>query len=318
MKNKLLVILGPTSTGKTDLALEFAKKLGGEIISADSRQVYKYLNIGTGKLPGGDVELKKQEKFWEMDGINVNLYDVVEPKAEFNLFEYIEEVQNVLTKILKSERLPIIAGGTGLYIRSLLEGVSDFGTEENFDLRKQLEDLAAEEIAKKILSLNPAIHKKLNGSDIKNKRRLIRVFEKLNNPDNNSKKFDGIKGDFDVLKIGLTADIKILRERIKQRLVKRMKSGMIEESEKLLANRVLSFERMEQLGLEYRYIAKYLKGEIKNEAELIEILSTKIGQYAKRQMTWFRKEKDVVWFDITDPNYTKKLDSKILNWYNTR
>lgn len=355
MKNKLLVILGATSTGKTDLALNFAKKLKGEIISADSRQVYKYLDIGTGKLPGSDVKVKKSDGYWEMDGIKVNLYDAALPKFRFNLYEYITEAQNDLAGIREAEKFPIIVGGTGLYIRSLLEGVSDFGTEEDTDLREQLEDLNAGEIANKIQLLSPQTYKKLNESEIKNKRRLIRIFEKLNGPyeaprtyargffsasqlklfrlkhsssdlhlrfsalaDKSLRKFNGIEEFYDVLKIGLTTDIKILREKIKNRLVLRINQGMIEESKKLLEGGILTFERMEELGLEYRYIAKYIKGEIKTEEELIGILAVKIGQYAKRQETWFNKEKGVIWFDIADPETAQKLESKVLNWYNMR
>lgn len=320
MRNKLLVILGATSTGKTDVALDFAKKLNGEIISADSRQVYKYLDIGTGKMPSQLSSIKYQisrgRGLWIVNGIKIWMYDVVNPEVRFNLYEYITEAQEVLKNIERSEKLLIIVGGTGLYIRSLLEGISDFGTDEDSKLRETLEDLTADEIADKILLSSPETHKKLNESEIKNQRRLVRIYEKLLSPHESVKKFNGIAENYDVLKIGLTADIKILRERIKKRLIKRINQGMIEESQRLLARGILTKERMEQLGLEYRYIEKYLNGEIKTEAKLIEVLSLKIGQYAKRQLTWFKREKGVIWFDVTYPEALQELDSAVLNWYN--
>lgn len=316
MSNKLLVILGPTSTGKTDLALSIAKKLNGEIVSADSRQVYKYLNIGTGKLPSNEVDVKKKDGFWIMDGIKVWLYDLLDPQLQFNLYEYILEAKDAIKKISETGKFPILVGGTGLYVRSLLEGVSDFGTEKNPDLRKELKGLDLQEITNRILLLNPKILENLNNSEAKNARRLIRIFEKLSNPSETKKTFFGIRTHFDVLKIGLKAGRKILREKIRQRILSRIDQGMLEESKNLITHGILTYERMEELGLEYKYIAKFLKGEIKSEKELVEILSLKIGQFAKRQVTWFKKEKEVTWFDISGKDFMGKVEKKLRDWYN--
>jgi tRNA dimethylallyltransferase len=313
---KILVILGSTSTGKTDLGLEFAKKLNGELISADSRQVYKYLDIGTGKMPGEDVKVNKGDGYWEMDKIKVWLYDAVDPLTQFNLYQYIQKADEAIKQISKTSKLPILVGGTGLYIRALLEGVSDFGIEKKHDLRKELEALSLEEIKERIHILNPEILKTLNNSESKNPVRLIRIYEKLISGSKTENAFLGIEKNFKVLKIGLMTDRKILRERIKRRVLSRIDQGMIEESKSLLSRDILSYQRMEELGLEYKYIARYLKGEIKTLDELINILSLKIGQFAKRQETWFKKEKNVIWFDIMDQNFISKVEKQVVDWYN--
>lgn len=317
MKNKLLVILGPTSTGKTDLGLEFAKELNGELVSADSRQVYKYLDIGTGKLPGKNVEVEKDDGYWEIDKIKVWLYDLVDPLVQFNLYEYIQKADVVIENISETDKLPILVGGTGLYIRSLLEGVSDFGSKKDTDLRKELEALRTDEIKSKIKLIDPEILKTLNNSELNNPVRLIRIYEKQISSSEIKNSFSGIEKNFNLLKIGLTTDRKIIRERIKQRVLSRIDQGMIEESEELLAKKLLTYERMEELGLEYKYIAKYLKGEIKTVDGLINILSLKIGQFAKRQETWFKKEKNVVWFNILDDDFTSKVEKQVMDWYNS-
>lgn len=314
-QSKLLVILGPTSTGKTDLGITLAKKFDGEIISADSRQVYKYLDIGTGKLPARFKSLKKSEGFWEIDGIKIWMYDVAEPKTRFNLYEYVTQANKIIADIVARGKLPVLVGGTGLYIRSLLEGVSDFGTGEVEDLRLKLESLGIDEIRIKIELVDPEILEKLNNSELNNKRRLIRLCEKLQNPDK-EKSFMGLQKDFDVLKIGLTTGKYLLGERIRERVERRIDQGMVEEARVLLERKVLSYERMEELGLEYRYLGKLLGDEIKSTDEFIKILSTKIRQFAKRQMTWFKKEKNTKWFDIGEEGWGKKVEYRVTNWYN--
>lgn len=312
MKPKLLVITGTTSTGKTDVAIKLAKKLNGELISADSRQVYKYLDLGTGKLPGNFEILEKNNNHWKIDGINIWLYDVISPETRFNLYEYLLKSSEKISEIIASKKLPILVGGTGLYVRSLLEGVTNFGVEENTNLRNELESLGMDEIKKRIPEgkLNS-----LNESDINNKRRLIRLAE-IASSSEITQKFEGLENKYDVLKVGFKAPREIIRQKIKTRLEKRIKEGMMEESQNLLDKKILSFKRMEELGLEYRYIAKYLKGEIKSKEELIEILSTKISQFAKRQETWFRREKNIIWFDITASDFDASLVKTVADWYN--
>jgi tRNA dimethylallyltransferase len=315
MKKKMLVILGPTSTGKTDTGIFFAQKLGGEIISADSRQVYKFLDTGTGKLPGSFTSLKKGEGFWEIDGVKIWMYDVVFPSERFNLFEYLKKASEVAADLSSRNQLPIVVGGTGLYIRSLIEGLEGFGPQEDIKLREEAELLTVDEIRQEIEDKNPEALSGLNNSELNNKRRLIRLLEKISG---NGKRgsFKGLSEQFDVLKIGLTAPKNILDKRIAERVKKRLAGGMLEEARGLISTKVLDSRRMEELGLEYRYQARYLKGEIKTLEELEEILSIKIRRFAKRQMTWFRKEKNVEWFDISKPEFLAELESRVYNWYN--
>lgn len=315
MKPKLLVILGTTSTGKTDLAIHLAQKLGGELISADSRQVYKYLDIGTGKLPGSYKTLVKADGYWEIDGIKIKLYDVLAPNERFNLYQYILKAEQETDEITSSKKLPILVGGTGLYIRSLIEGISDFGSTEDPDLRMKLEALDTVQLKNKIQQVDPQVLKTLNDSDSNNKRRLIRLYEKLTSSGNISS-FPGLKDKFDVLKIGLRINRDKLRDRIRKRLISRINDGMIQESKSLLEKGILTHQRMDELGLEYRYLSKFLRAEIETINELIEILTTKISQFAKRQETWFKKEKDVFWFDISETNYETRVEKEILDWYN--
>ena len=315
MKPKLLVILGTTSTGKTDLALELAKKQNGELVSADSRQVYTHLDIGTGKLPGSYETLEKGDGFWEIDGIKIWMYDVVNPEIRFNLYEYIKQASEKIKEIASRGKLPILVGGTGLYIRSLLGGISNFGIAENNDLRGELEELAIDEIRKRI---SPEVLSKLNNSDINNKRRLIRLVElSVNSEEKTEESFEGLQKDYDILKVGLATDRNIVRDKISHRLIKRINEGMVEESKDLMEKGLLNYERMEELGLEYRYLAKFLKGEIKSTEDFLKVLSTKISQFAKRQETWFKKDEGVVWFDISNPDLYKQVEMEVSDWYNT-
>jgi tRNA dimethylallyltransferase len=315
MKKKMLVVLGPTSTGKTDVALYLAKKINGELISADSRQVYKYLDLGTGKLPGEYSSLKKGDGFWEIDGIRVRMYDVAEPSLRYNLYRYLGDASAAAEEISSSGKTPILTGGTGLYIRSLTEGLENFGAEEDPGFRGEMEGLAIEEIKERIKKKNPAVLDKLNNSEAGNKRRLIRILEKISSGPVD-RKFKGLKEEFDILKIGLKSPMEVLTERIKKRVEKRVSEGMIEEAKRLLGDGRLDAKRMDELGLEYRYMSLFINGEIKSLKEFEEVLSIKIRQFAKRQMTWFKKETNVVWFDITDEKFLEKVELEVYNWYN--
>lgn len=313
MKNKLLVILGTTSTGKTDLGLDLAKKLNGELVSADSRQVYKYLDIGTGKLPANYESLEKNDNYWEIDGIKIWMYDAAEPQNRFNLYEYIKKAEAIVEDITRRGKLPILVGGTGLYIRSLLEGITNYGVAEDSDLREELEDLDTTEIKKRI---DPEIVKNLNNSDINNKRRLIRLVE-LASQTKSEEIFEGLENKYDILKIGLEINREELKEKISKRLISRINQGMIEESKDLLEKGILNYGRMEELGLEYRYLAKFIKGEIRQIEDFLNQLTIKISQYAKRQETWFKKEKNVEWYDIAESNYKAQVEKRIADWYNS-
>lgn len=279
---KLLVILGPTATGKTDLALNLAKKFNGEIVSCDSRQVYRGLDIGTGKYPSQKSKVKS--KIW--------MYDVADPRKQYSVFNYVKDANKVIDEIIKRKKLPIVVGGTGLYLKALLEGLTNLSIPVNKKLRNSLSKLSLKQLQNKLQKLLPKKWQDLNQSDRQNPRRLIRAIELVGLKPNFVK-----TQNFDALKIGLTAPRDVLYKRADRKVLARIKQGMIEETIKL-HKKGLSFKRMRQLGLEYGVLADYLDGKIKDTNELIKIMQGKIHGYIRRQLTWFAKEKDVHWFNI--------------------
>lgn len=312
--NQLLIILGPTSTGKTDLALSLAKKFNGELVSCDSRQVYKDLDIGTGKLPNLNVRVKKCDQFWELDGIKVWMYDVVNFKKQYTVSDYVKDANKALKKIIKSGKLPIVVGGTGLYLKALLYGLDDLSIPINLKLRKQLENLTLEQLQNKLNKLSSVKWESLNNSDRNNPRRLIRYIELIIMLPEKRVSKNKMKRKFDVLKIGLIAPKEFLCKKIDQRVLLRINQGMIEETEKLY-KKGLSLKRMMVLGLEYGALAKYKQGYIKSKEEFISFLQLKIHQYLKRQLTWFKKETDILWFDVTEKDFSKMVEKRIAKWY---
>lgn len=275
---KILVILGPTASGKSDLAVKLAKKMNGEVISADSRQVYRGMNIGTGKIT------KK-----EMSGIPHHLLDVADPKKVFSVDQYQKLAKRAIADILKRDKLPIICGGTGLYIDAVIDDFVLPQVPPNAKLRK---NLAKKTVAELFTQLKKLDQKRAQNIDAKNPVRLIRAIEiamALGQvpPLVKSQKYD-------CLKIGLNFDSKTLAEKIHLRLIKRLKAGMLAEV-KNLHEQGVSWKRMESLGLEYRYLARFLQGKI-TKTEMIKQLENEIIKYAKRQMTWFKRDKKTKWF----------------------
>lgn len=308
-----LVVLGPTSTGKTELALLLAKKFNGELIACDSRQVYKKLDIGTGKLPRSRVVVKKEVGHWEMDGIKIWMYDVADPKRQYTVFDFVKDVGKVAEQIIKRKKLVIIVGGTGFYLKALIKGLPSLVVPLDLKLRKNLEKLPLEKLQEKLQRLSPDKWGKMNYSDRQNPRRLIRAIEVAGGVGINIAG-GGLMLTWDVLQVGLTAPREVLYQRIDERIVERMKQGMINEA-KDLCSQGLTFKRMKQLGLEYGCLADYLKGQIRNEGELIKILQGKIHGYARRQITWFKKEKNISWFDITDSRFPAQVENLVTKWY---
>lgn len=315
---KLLVILGPTATGKTDLALKLANKLNGEIIACDSRQIYKGLDIGTGKMSGdSNVKVIKADGFWTIGGVKIWMYDQVSPIQRYTASDYMEDVTQALEKIIAENKLPIIVGGTGMYIKGLLEGFNNLKIPVDYKLREELEKLSIEQLQKRLKILSQEIFDRLNNSDMNNKRRLLRSIEiSTMNPYKKTKNeatyFDG----WNILKIGLYTQRVNLNNRIDLRLDLRINQGLIEEAKKL-NNEGLSFERMRELGLEYKYLADYLEKKI-DYKQFVELLKIKIHQYAKRQMTWFKKDQKIEWFDILDNTFSATVEKYVLDWYNRK
>lgn len=290
---KLIVILGPTATGKSDLAVRLAKKFGGEVVSADSRQVYKGLNLGTGKIT------KR-----EMRRVRHHLLDVTSPSHVFSAADYKKHAGRALTTIIKDEKLPIIAGGTGFYIDTLVHDASLPSVPANKELRKRLSTKTAAQLFALLKKRDP---RRAGEIDPKNPHRLIRALEIIEAlgrvPSRKNKK---TVGKYDVLFIGLNFPADELKRRIRERVIVRMKKGMVAEARRLHA-KGLSYRRMRELGLEYRHLANLLETKTTKQ-EFIDQLSSAIWHYAKRQMTWFKRNKDIHWFSPAD---TKKIVSEV-------
>ncbi len=291
MKPKVLVILGATSTGKSDLAVILAKKLNGEVISADSRQVYKGLNLGTGKIT------KK-----EMHGIPHHLLDVANPKSKFSVTDFKDEAEKKIKEILNRNKLPIIAGGTGFYIDAVVNNTIFPEVPPDGKLRKKLADKSSGQLFAILKKLDKKRAKEiLDKGELNNKVRLIRAIE-IVKVLGKVPKIKNKKSEYEFIKIGLILDDAKLKEKIKARLLKRIRLGMLKEAE-TLHKKGLTWKRMMELGLEYRYMAMYLQNKI-NKGEMIERLTNEINHYAKRQKTWFKRDKEINWFD---PKNTKAI-----------
>ncbi|PCI19992.1 tRNA (adenosine(37)-N6)-dimethylallyltransferase MiaA [Candidatus Wolfebacteria bacterium] len=289
-KSKLIVILGRTATGKSDVGVDIALTFDGEIISADSRQVYKGLDLGTGKITRA-----------EMKGVPHYLLDVENPKKRFTAFEYKKLAEEKIQQITERGHVPILVGGTGFYIDTVVSNMTFPEVAPNEALRKELEEKSIDELYSMLIKIDPSRSQTV---DIKNKRRLIRAIEiatELGSVPSQKK-----ESPYDVLLIGLRIGDDELKSKIKIRLKKRMYppagGGMIDEA-RILHNPPtgggLSWKRMDELGLEYKYMALYLRKKI-TEEEFIDQLATAIWQYARRQNTWFKRNKKIHWFNPTE------------------
>jgi len=291
--NKLLAIVGPNASGKSDLAVKLAKKFNGEVVSADSRQVYKGMDIGTGKIT-------KEE----MQGVPHHLLGVASPKRRFSVAQFQKKAIETIKKIQKRGKLPILCGGTGFYIQAVVDGIVIPEVKPDWALRKKLEKKSCDQLYQELQKLDP---RRVKTIDRKNKRRLIRAVEIVLKT---KKEVPPLKKRvmFNTLIIGIKRDKEELQKRIKKRLLRRLKQGMIEEVKNLHKSGV-SWKRLEELGLEYRYIAFYLQKKL-DYKEMVAQLQKAIENYAKRQMTWFKKDKRIFW--VTTYKEAEKLVKKFL------
>ncbi len=294
-KQKVIIVCGPTASGKSDLAVRIAKKFNGEIISADSRQVYRGMNIGTGKIT------KK-----EMAGVPHFMLDVVSPKNRFTVVEYVKRAQKNLKEIFLRGHTPIVCGGTGFYISALVDGIVFPDVPPNLKLREKLAKLSGEKLIAILKKLDP---KRAESIDQKNLRRVIRAIEIATTLGKVPKLEISQNQNYDCLFIGTKIDSEKLRQKIHIRLLSRIKDGMIKEA-KDLHKKGLSWKRMEELGLEYRYLAQFLQNKITKEKMLSE-LETEIWHYARRQMTWFKRDKKIVW---VSPNKIGDINKLVKNF----
>ena len=302
-RNKIIVILGPTASGKSSAAIKLAKKFGGEIISADSRQIYRGLDIGAGKIKKQEARSKKQEKFMS-GGIVHYMIDIASPRTDYNAAKFKKKAEKIIQDISKRNKLPIICGGSGFWIKAVVDDVQFPEVKPNKALRKKLEKLSAEKLFKKLKKLDLARAKTI---DSKNKVRLIRAIEICETlgkvPRLRLRKLRKIKGTsfhdrekMSFLQIGIKHPKKVLRERIRKNISKRFKQGMIAEVEKLHKDKKLSWKKIQSFGLAYYWIPLYLQNKISRK-ELAEKIYLAEKNYAKRQMTWFQKDKRIKWLE---------------------
>ncbi|MSU60365.1 MAG: tRNA (adenosine(37)-N6)-dimethylallyltransferase MiaA [Candidatus Staskawiczbacteria bacterium] len=282
--DKLIVILGPTASGKSDLAVTLARRFSGEIISADSRQVYKGLNVGSGKIMRA-----------KMRGIHHHLLDVANPKKRFTVAQYQKLTRTAIKKIEKHGKIPFLVGGTGFYIQSIVDGIIIPEVGPNWKLRTKLEAKTTTQLFAMLKKLDPARAKLI---DSKNPRRLVRAIEinlgtGLPVPKLTLRSL-GEGGS--ILQLGIKKSPVELKKLIHARLQKRIK-GIVAEVKKLHnppVGRGLSWRRLEELGLEYRFVAQYLQNKLER-AEMIGRLQKESEHYAKRQMTWFKRDPKIHW-----------------------
>lgn len=290
-KKKIIVIVGPTSSGKSSLAVQLAREFNGEIISADSRQVYRGLDIGTGKISPE-----------EMENVPHHLLDVADPKEVFSASQYKNLAQEAIKLIIEKDRLPIIVGGTGFYIDILTGEINLPEVPPNEKLRQELEKKTSQELFEELTNKDPRRSKEI---DPKNKVRIMRALEIIEALGKVPTKEKSKSKDYDFIFIGLKPEQDELDIKIKKRLLDRLENGMINEAENL-HNSGLSFERMNGLGLEYRYLSLYLQNKITKE-EMLEKLYIEIRHYAKRQMTWFKMNKSISWFKPMEAEKIKEF-----------
>lgn len=320
MKNKLpklIVVCGPTASGKTDLAITLAKKFNGEIINADSRQIYKEMSIATAKpildyglrttdyKPQDDEVRSLKTEVYTVDGTSHYLLDIIEPDENFTLADYKENALKAIKEIGKKGKVPFLVGGTGLYIRAIVENLEIPKVEPNLALRKELEGKTLEEQVAMLKENDPDSYEKI---DLQNPRRVIRALEVvLSTGESFASQQKKGKPLFNVLQIGLKLEKENLYERINSRCERMIETGLVQEAKKLAQK--YSWELPSMSGIGYRQMRDYIEGKMSLD-EALDWLKKDTRHYAKRQMTWFRKDESIHW--IENEKQAEKLIKEFL------
>lgn len=308
--NKVIVVLGPTSSGKTSLAINLAKKFNGEIICADSRSVYKGLDIGTAK-PYIDKPVKKSnlvgypsfDPVYEIDGVVHYALDIADPKDNYSVAEFQKLSYSLIKNIITRGKIPFLVGGTGLYIDAVTQGFQF--PKEDLKIREEVEKLSDKDLINKLKKIDSETLKKYKN----NRRRLVRALEVYLVNKKPISAYTKNHPPYEFLYLAIDWPRSELYSRIDKWVDERLKMGLIEEVKKL-HNAGLSYDRLEQFGLEYRYISKYLKNPTDDNLKLeICNLKFKIHAFARRQYTWFRRNKEIHWLssDKNVNNEAKKI-----------
>ena len=308
-RKPLVIIAGPTATGKTKCAVELAKAINGEIISADSIQVYKGMDIGSAKVT-----------FEEMCGVKHHLIDVLEPTQDFNITVFQTLAKNAMDEIYSRGKVPIIAGGTGFYIQSVLYDIDFTENEDNNEIREALTRISLEKDGKDILfamlkDIDPESADVIDKNNIKRVIRAIEFYKLSGKKISEHNKLQSSKeAAYDARFFVLTDDRKVLYERIDKRVDKMIELGLVEEVRNLL-NKGLKRDMVSMQGIGYKEIVSYLMGEISLD-EAIYIIKRDTRHFAKRQITWFKREKDVIWLDrskMTEQEIIKEMTEAYYN-----
>jgi tRNA dimethylallyltransferase len=304
--NRVIVIVGPTASGKTNLSIELAKRLNGEIISADSMQIYKHMDIGTAK-PTID----------EMQGIKHYLIDEVLPNEEFNVVKFKELAEKYIEEILAKGKLPIIAGGTGLYISSLVDNINFSESQCDWELReelkKEVDEFGAEYLHNKLKQVDEEAANNIHPNNIKRVIRALEVYYQTQKPISYHNEMSRrVPSKYKFMLIGLTMDRQYLYERINKRVDIMLKNGLVQEVKYLVENGFSESITAIQ-GIGYKEILAYLVGKYSLE-EAVEIIKRDSRRYAKRQLTWFRRIKEIKWFNIDDCGNNHNIIHEVTNY----
>lgn len=287
-KPKVVAVVGTNASGKSALGIQLAKQFEGEIISADSRQVFRGLDLGSGKVTTE-----------EMQGVPHYLIDVREPGEFFSMADFQKMSYEKIEEIRARKHLPMIVGGTGLYVDSVLDGYLLSDQEPDLAYRAELEKLTTPALYAKLVTLVPDVNVEKN-----NRNRVMRMLERIHDGDN---AVPSKQARYDSLRLGVSWERDVLAKRIDERIRIRLEQGMIEEVQELLDSGV-SRDFLLGLGLEYRYITQYLIGEIPDRDDMLAQLAHAIKKFAKRQMTWFRRNPDIIWLDMQGDAYAQACD----------
>ena len=276
---KVVAVVGTNASGKSALGIALAKKYDAEIISADSRQVFRGLDLGSGKVTPEETQ-----------GVPHHLIDVREPNEFFYMADFQRMAYQAIDDIRGRGRLPMIVGGTGLYVDSVLDGYLLSDKEPDLAYRAELEKLTTPQLYDMLLELKPDVQVEKN-----NRNRVMRIIERIHDGDDAT---PGKQARFESLRLGVSWPREVLGRRIDERLERRLEQGMIEEVQRLMDEGATT-EFLLGLGLEYRFITQYLIGEIPDRQVMLDKLAIAIKQFAKRQMTWFRRNPEIVWLDMS-------------------